>query len=43
MYKITTAKRLYLIGNIRDVLDFLAQISKSDLSLKQFLEKEMSL
>jgi|CZCB01.1.fsa_nt_gi hypothetical protein len=43
MYKITTAGRLYLIGNIRDVLDFLASISIPGITLKQYLDEQMHL
>lgn len=43
MYKITTSKRLYLIGNIRDVLDFLAMIGKPGVTLKQYLDEQMNL
>jgi hypothetical protein len=43
MYKITTAGRLYLIGNIRDVMDFLASISKPGITLKQYLNEQMKL
>jgi hypothetical protein len=40
MYKITTSRRLYLIGDIRDVLDFLAKLKMTNMSLKQYLELE---
>jgi hypothetical protein len=40
MYKITTSRRLYLIGDIRDVLDFLAKLKMRNMSLKQYLELE---
>ena len=37
MYKITTARRLYLIGNMRDVLDYLRTLSSTGITLKQYL------
>lgn len=43
MYKITTAGRLYLIGNIRDVMDFLASICTPGVTLKQYLGEQMKL
>ncbi len=43
MYKITTSKRLFLIGNMQDILYFLAQISKTNVSLKQYLEDQPTL
>ena len=43
MYKIITAGRLYLIGNIRDVMNFLASISTPGITLKQYLEEQMLL
>jgi hypothetical protein len=43
MYKITTPGRLYLIGSIRDIMDFLAVICKPGITLRQYLEEQTKL
>ncbi|MGI6703345.1 MAG: hypothetical protein ACOX42_04845 [Clostridia bacterium] len=43
MYKITTPRRLYLVGSLRDVLDYLKLLGNTGLTLKQYLKQQSTL